>query len=350
MALDKGGAGGDRRGGGGRFGPKRPKPVVSDPLNFYKGVVSDDRRGGGGRFGSKPKVPLADRPGKPKTSGGGGGYGGGGGGGAASEGLSQYIQYYRLNYFPNGNPPAKLLKAAKDNNWSIDYFAQRVRMNDPRYLQSLEAKRLFPDFVRQMKTLFPGFADERKRADLMRSPFFKRTAAWYLRSGVGLSSGGGAEALYSRITGTKRWNKANPYWKDYARNRDTNVQAEQNPVLYRQLLAGLKQSFNDYGMQMPEDYYKAFFKSRYATSEGIKGLSQNVAQLATQGDANRWFAGDDLTGKEKKQQLFGSGPGATELRQRLSQHFGLRANFLSSGPGGPQSGLSRSGKLVKPLL
>jgi hypothetical protein len=340
--------------------------AIFDPLAWIKNYPPPPAGGekkwkwNGKKWVPKGKPAL---PGDPKThktkpastgGGGGGGYsgggGGGGGGGAAPAGLSAYIQYYREHYFADRNPPASLLKQAKVNNWSISYFAQRVRLHDPNYLQSHEAKVLLPDFTRAMRSLGMVSTDKAKQAQLMKSPFYKQAALWYLRNGVGLSGGGGLEALYGHVTGTKKWNQSNPYWKAYAANKDVNVQTEQNPLVYKQLMSTLKQSFTDAGMEMPEDYYNSFAKSRYASSEGMKGLSQNLSDLSQKGSSFGWMEGAPITDQQQKTQLFGGDQTATDLRTRLARGFNVRGSFLGSEQNSADTSLSKRGQLIKPLL
>ena len=178
-----------------------------------------------------------------------------GGGGSANPGLSEYIQDYRLKFFAGGTPPKALLDQAKKNNWSVAYFEQQVRRNDPRYYKSLEARVFLTTFNRQMKLLFPGLADQTKQRQLMKSPFYKRTALWYLKNGIGSLGDAGTEFLYSRITNTKRWNRANPDYKAYARNANVNVQAESNPLVFKQLQQAMQEAFKDEGMEVSDDYY-----------------------------------------------------------------------------------------------
>jgi hypothetical protein len=337
--------------------------IYYDPFNpktpLGKNVKDKWGRPPGSRdYGKAPKKPKATLPGsqrptnRPASSGGGGGYGGGGGGGGgtAAEGLSPYIQYYRMHYFANGKPPAALLQKAKDNNWSVGYFADRVRREDPNYLKSAEAKVYLTKFTRTMKALFPGLADKQRAAALMKSPFYRKAAVWYLRSGQGTPTGGGIEALYGYVTGTQRWNRANPYWKQYAANRSAAVQEEANPLVYKELQQTLRQSFADAGMQLPDDYYRAFFRSRYASSEGMKGLADNLSNLVQKGSSFAWMEGAPMNKAQTRQQLFGTGKGPTDLRSRLARSFTSRGSFLSNDVTGASSALNQRGQLVKPLL
>lgn len=278
----------------------------------------------------------------------GGGGGGGGGGGSASPGLSSYIQEYRLRFRPEGDPPADLLKKAEAGNWSLAYFDQQVRLKDSSYLTSLEAKTLLPDFAKTMKILFPGLANRANQKQLMKSSFYRKAAQWYLRNGVGLQRGG-EEALFGWVTNTGRWNKANPYWKDYAANPNIGVQVESNPLVYKTYLQTLRQSFKDMGMELPDDYYRAFFKSRYASKNGISEMQGNLKQIAQQGQSFGWFEGQNLTKEQKKQTIFG-GQQQTDLRSRLAKSFGVRRSFLSGDTKGTETTLSNENKLIKPLI
>jgi hypothetical protein len=298
--------------------------------------------------GDKPKpTPVPASP-----SGGGGGYGGGGGGGGtANPGLSTYIQEYRLRFRPGGDPPPDLLKKAKDNNWSIAYFDQQVRLNDKNYWRSIEAKSLLPSFNRTMKILFPGLADKTKQAALMKSKFYKQTAMWYLKNGIGMRKGG-EEVLYGHITNTARWNKANPYWKDFAKNRNIGVVAESNPLLYKQYLDTLKEGFAQVGLdKLPEDYYRTFFRGRYASKEGIGQLAENLKQYSGTAASQGWFQGEGLSSGQTKTAVLDADAQGRDLRARMAKSFGVRSSFLGSEekPLG-NANLNERGKLVNPLV
>jgi len=201
-----------------------------------------------------------------------------------------------------------------------------------------------------MKMLFPGLADKSRQQALMKSSFYKRQAMWYLRNGIGLMGDSGAEMLYGRMTNTDRWNKANPYYKTYAKNANISVQNESNPLVYKQLHAALQQSFKDMGMELPEDYYRSFFKSRYASSTGMKDLSTNLNDIAQQSSSLGWFQGEGMDRGQVKTAAFGSDIGATDLRSKMKKAFGVRGSFLSGDQKGFDTQLSQQGKLVKPLI
>lgn len=266
--------------------------------------------------------------GSQQPGGGGGSYGYGGGGsgsGGAGEGLSGFIQFYRINFFPGGNPPADLLQKAKDNNWTTEYFAQQVRLKDPRYYKSLEAQKILPNFARTMQVLFPGLANDK---NLMKSPFYKRIAMWYLKNGVGTYGEAGQEMLYAKITGQKRWKQNNPNYRAYSRNANAAVAAEANPLLFKQLESGMRDIFKEQGVEMEEEYYKSFFRSRYATESGINALSQNLKTLSQARPSAQWFQGRDVTTGETAQVLFG-GKQQAGLRDRLSRQFNVHAAFVA---------------------
>jgi hypothetical protein len=322
-----------------------------------KGFVWNEKTGKYVKAG-KPVLPgdkPAPNPPAPSGSGGGGGYsggvgGGGGGGAAAAKGLSGYIQEYRLRFRPGASPPPALLKKAEANNWSLAYFDQQVRLKDKSYFRSIEAKKLIPDFNRTMKMLFPGLSDKAKQGQLMKSSFYKQQAMWYLRNGIGLMGTAGTEVLYGHLTNTNRWNQNNPYYKQYAKNADINVQKESNPLVYKELNAALKQSFKDMGMELPDDYYNAFFKSRYASSSGMKDLADNLSGIVQNKGSLGWFQGSEMDKGQVKTAAFGSNIPATDLRAKMSKAFGVRNSFLSNESKSFDTQLSQQSKLIKPLL
>jgi hypothetical protein len=327
------------------IGTRRAQPKRPSNGWFYLGQNSKGTNIWEFRPGSRD---AAVRDASPPPSGGGGGGGGygGGGGGAAPKGLSAYVQEYQLRFRTGAKPPPDLLKKAEAGNWSLAYFDQQIRLNDKTYFQSKEAKTVLPEFNRTMKVLFPGLADKDKQKALMQSSFYKKTAAWYLRNGIGLRQGG-EEALYGRITNTGTWNKANPYWRDYARNKNIGVVSEANPMLYKSYLTTLQQNFQALGMELPEDYYKTFFRSRYASKSGIPEMQSNLKQIAEQGSSLGWWQGKDMQKSQVKEAAFGGKP---DLRAKMSKAFGVRGSFLSGDQKGFDTQLSQQGKLVKPLI
>jgi hypothetical protein len=225
-----------------------------------------------------------------------------------------------------------------------------VRLKDKSYFRSIEARKILPQFNRTMKILFPGLADKSRQQALMKSSFYRRQAMWYLRNGIGLMGGGGVEMLYGRITNTNRWNKNNPYYRQYAKNANINVQSEANPLVYKQLNAALRQSFTDMGMELPDDYYSSFFKSRYASSTGMKDLSTNLNDIVQQKGSLGWFQGEEMGRGQIKTAAFGSNLGATDLRDKMKKAFGVRGSFLSGEQKGFDTSMSQQGKLVRPLI
>lgn len=349
--------------GGANPQPKPPKPgAVYNPLWWTtRGwKLVNGKWVKPGSPGKKPPLPKPKPTATNPTGGGGsgggsygsgGGGGGGGGGGATGKGLSTYIQQYRLKFIPGGKPPADLLKKATDNNWSLAYFDQQVRKDDPHYMRSIEAKKVLPEFAKTMKMLFPGLAKRGTQGQLMQSSFYKRMALWYLKNGVSSAVGGvGAEQLYGHITNTNKWNQANPYYKQYQRNADIAVQGEANPLVYKQLHSALKQSFKDMGMDLPDDYYGSFFKSRYASSEGIKDLATNLNGIAQQSGSLGWFQGQSMDRGQIKTAAFDTEPAGLDLRSKMNKAFGVRNSFLGSEQKGFDTSLSQGGKLVRPNL
>lgn len=301
-----------------------------------------------GKGKDKDKGDTKDKD-KGDTGGGSSGGGGGGGGGSADTG-QQYIEAYRLKFFPRGNPPAALLAKAKANNWSVAYFEQRVRLKDPKYYRSVEARTLLPEFGRVMKVLFPGLTSAKNQKQLMKTAFYKRNALWYLKNGIGLLGDGGAEMLYNRITNTKRWKLNNPSYRQYVRNKTASVQAEANPVVYKQLQESMKSAFKEAGIKVADDYYKSFFSSRYASSEGVSDMVKNLSSYVQTQPASTWYQGEAPTRKVMKQAVFGGDVKATDLRSRLARQFQTQQSFISDEPAAYQTAMNKQEKLVQPTL
>ena len=303
--------------------------------------------------GSKPKTPATSGSGGSGSGsyGGGGGSGGGIGGGGSGTGTGQrYLEDYQLKFFKDGKPPADILQKAIKDNWSLAYFEQRVRLGDPKYYKSTEARLLLPKFNKTMKILFPGLADMSKQAALMKSPFYKRTAMWYLKNGIGKLGDGGMDMLYGKITNTKRWNKYNPEYKAYIKNRNASVQAEANPIVFKQLGEAMKNAFKKTGIEIGDDYFSEFVKSRYASSSGISDLSTNLGTIASTSGAFNWFQGEPTSQGQVKTAAFNANKAGTDLRSRMNKAFGIEKGFKGSQEQGFGASMNEQGKLVKKTI
>jgi len=338
------------RGGVDSSPPKVGTTVIQPQMPGGGGWVAVGKVGNGTNIKWKYVGKQKPAPAPADTGGGGGGGGSGsggsgGGGSGADEGLSPYIQAYRLNFFANGKPSSSMLAKAKDGNWSVSYFLQRVRLEDKNYWKSEEARGLLPKFNQTMKVLFPGLSDKARQAQLMKSPFYKKAALWYLKNGVGLKRNG-QELLYTRITNTKQWKNQNPYWKQYVRNANPAVAAEANPLLYKAHLDTLKTAFGEYGMELPEDYYRSFFKSRYASNDTIGEMQENLKGFAQAKGSFSWFTGRDPSNAETKQTIFG-GDQQPDLKNRLAKAFSINQSFKGTDEKRFGSELSEQGKLTQ---
>lgn len=274
---------------------------------------------------------------------------GSGSSGGGDEGLSDYIQEYRIRFITDGKPTPEMLKKAKDGNWSLAYFDMQVRLHDPNYLKSKEARSLLPGFAQTMKILFPGLSSKTKQAALMKNKFYRQQAVWYLRNGIAMQENG-EELLYERITGTRKWNRNNPYWKMYAKNKDATVQAESNPLAYKAHLNAVKNAFESIGMQMSDDYYKQFFKSRYASESGFSDLSDNLKNYAATSGALTWFQGAPVTQQQTKTATLDSTQQGTDLRARMAKTLGVQSSFFGTDQNAFNTTLDERGKLVKKTL
>ena len=340
-------------GGGGK--PKTPKPKKPGVYNPLWWVPAKPKPKDNDNKGKLPKPKPKPTP-APSGGGGGGGSGGGGSGGGGGagdwgggEGVSKYLQEYRLRFYTNGKPPAALLQKAKDNNWSIAYFDMQIRLQDKSYISSKEAKPLAIALKRTMSVLFPNFSGQ-KQSKLMRTPYYKNLAMWYLKNGIGLQGKNGQELLYARITGTKKWNKENPYYKAYARNQNAAVQGESNPLVYTQLEDALKQSFTNVGLELPDDYYKTFFRSRYASTSGVKDMGDNLKTLAMGRQSQGWFQGTPMDSQQIKTAALDSEGKGNDLRSRLQKSFGIEKSFKGAQEQGFGASMDERGKLVKKTI
>lgn len=283
--------------------------------------------------GSPVKTPTG--PGGP----GRGGYGGGGGGGDA--GLSQYIQRYRIMFGKNVNPPSDLLAKAKANNWSIAYWDMQVRLNDKKYIRSAEAKQRILPFKQTMKSLFPNIADSNH--PMQTSKMYKNLALQYLRQGWN------SDQLLEAVSNTRAWRRANPQYKQYLKGQAAlGTVTEANPLMYKQYVNSLKGAFAEYGMEMPTEYLRSFFRSRYASKAGFGDFSSNLKNLAQGASAFGTWEGTPLNPQQTKDVLFG-GKEQSDLRQRISRAFQVEQSMAGSQVRAPEISLDQK-RLTQPLL
>jgi hypothetical protein len=103
-------------------------------------------------------------------------------------------------------------------------------------------------------------------------------------------------------------------------------------------------------MELPEDYYRTFFKSRYASSDTIGEMQSELKTLAQGKGAFDWFQGRPMNRQETKQTIFG-GEQAPDLKNRLARAFSVKSSFLGSDekPLG-NANLNEQGKLTNNLI
>ena len=262
----------------------------------------------------------------------------------AKPGLSTYTQAYRLMFGRNVRPPRALLKQAKDGKWSISYFQMQVRLRDKNYINSLEAKRRLvgeKGFRETMKVAFPELIDEKR---LMKTKFYKRLALNFLRHGWT------QEDLLRKVAVNRRFLRQNPEYRAYVRGQAALGETQINPLVFRQHQEALKSAFGAYGLDMGDDYYKTFFKSRYASQGGLQTLQQNLKDIAESRGAQEWFQGRAVDAGQIKTAALEAGTSGTDLRARFQRSLGTQKSFVGAEQRSFETQLSKQGKLVRPLI
>jgi hypothetical protein len=250
---------------------------------------------------------------KPLGTGGSGGGGGGVryvGGGGGKEGLSAYIQRYRMMFGdPNANPPKDLLQKAKDGNWSDAYWQFMVRQKDPKYFRSDEAKKKLADLGQYMKAIGIGFN--------------KSFAKEYLREGWTMTQ------LQNRVTKLKEFKQKYPHWAAFTKAQRAQGAAKQaNPLAYQAYKTTFRNAFQQAGVVVPEGYERSFFKSGISDDEFI----QNFSLLGQTQQAANWDLGG-LSQQQHRTAMF-SGKGAGQLRTQLQQALQKQQRFFQSQAAG----------------
>jgi hypothetical protein len=241
----------------------------------------------------------------------------------------------------NVNPPAALLAAAKKGNWSIAYWDMQVRMKDKKYITSAEARARIIPFKKTMQSLFPGIA--KKGNPMRQSNFYKQMALKYLRQGWNTDS------LLENIATSRAWKRANPQYKQYlAGQAALGTSTETNPLMYKQYVNSLKGAFAEYGMDMPTDYLRSYFRSRYASKSGFNDFATNLQNLAQGAGSYNLWAGAPMQQGQTKQVLFG-GKQQSDLRRQLSRAFAVEQSMANRNVQGPEISLDQK-RLTQPLL
>lgn len=250
-----------------------------------------------------------------KSEGKGGGDGGGGGGtgggasySAARAGLSQYIQRYRL-MFDNASvsPPRSLLKQAEAGNWSGSYWDMMVRLKDPHYIRSAEAKQRLAELRTYWKAVLPGTK--------VNTGFAKD----YLRHGWT------ATQLQNQIMRRPEAQKLYPHWQAFMRaQREQGAAKAVNPLQYKAYASGFADIYKQAGRPAPKGYEKLFFKSGLSDDE----FAKNYSALAETRTAARWDVGG-VTEQQQRAQLF-NGKGANQVRGLLQQALNKQQRFMQA--------------------
>jgi DNA-binding PadR family transcriptional regulator len=321
-----------------------PKPKRALPAGWAWQPVTRAVKAGGKTVNlvvSWKKVRIS---GTSTTSGGSSSGGGGGsysGGGSADKGLSAYIQQYRIMFGRNVSPPDDLLKQAEANNWSMAYWEMQVRLKDKKYYTSDEARKRLIDFKSTMQSLFPGIA--KKSHPMNQSTFYHNMALKYLKEGWN------ADQLLVNIAKSRAWRKANPDYKAYlAGQAKLGTMAEANPLMFKQYVVSLQNAMAEYGMEMPEDWYKTYFRSRYASKEGFGDFTTNLKNLAQGMTSFALFEGRPVTKQEQEQVLFG-GKEQSNLRQKIARAFAVQSSMTAGQPLSSPVSMDQN-RLTQPLI
>lgn len=234
---------------------------------------------------------------------------GGGGGGGGNEGLSAYIQAYRMMFGDTGaKPPKELLQRAKDGNWSTAYWQFMVRQKDPRYFRSAEAKQKLADLGQYMKAI--GIK------------YDKAFAKQYLRQSWTMTQ------LQNKVVGLKEFKQKYPHWATFAKAQRAQGAAKQvNPLAYQAYQATFRNAFQQAGVNAPEGYERTFFKSGITDDEFL----QNFSALGQTQAAAGWDLGG-LTQQQHKGVMF-SGKGSAQTRTQLQQALQKQQRYFQKGAG-----------------
>jgi hypothetical protein len=225
--------------------------------------------------------------------------------------------------FDNGTvkPPSDLLKKAEAGNWSIAYWKMMVRLNDPKYFKSAEAKQNLAELRSYWKAVLPG------------TKLNKQFAKDYLRHGWS------ATQLQNKISQLPGFKKQYPFWKAFsAAQRAAGTAKQVNPLVYKQYLKGFEDVYKQSGGKVPQGYEKLFFKSGITDDE----FMQNYSVLAQTAAASRWDVGG-LTQQQQKSELF-NGKGANQVRGLLQIALNKQQGYMKAA--GSQFRISEDNNLL----
>jgi hypothetical protein len=263
--------------------------------------------GGGGDPPPPPSSGGGSSSPKSSSNGSSGGSSNGSSGGNFKQ---SYIQEYRLIFDANVKVNMKLVDEAAKNNWSLRYFRMQVRLRDPRYFKSAEAKERTLLFTQYWKAVFPGAKVTR---GLLRD---------YLRSSWSELK------LQQEMTKLPAFRKQYAYYGQFATaQRREGLAKNVNPLAYKQYQQTFRNAYRQLGMEPPAGYERLFFRSGMSDEDFLNNL-----QTMSRGSvAATW----DVGGINEQQQQAGlfNQQGAGRVRDLLRIALNKQSRFMQA-PGG----------------
>jgi hypothetical protein len=216
-----------------------------------------------------------------------------------------YIQMYRLLFGANVKPNMNLINQAVKNRWSSSYFKMQVRLKDPRYFKSVEAKQKTAEFQQYWKSVFPD------------APMNKKILKDYLRQGWS------SQQLFDQVRQTQRFQREYKHFGAFERAQRQAGQAKVvNPLAYKQYQDTFRDAFSQAGVQAPTGYERAFFRSGISDDEFL----QNFSFLGQAQAAGQWDLGG-ISQQQQKSTMF-SGAGSAKVRTQLQQALQKQQRFF----------------------
>jgi hypothetical protein len=228
-------------------------------------------------------------------------------GGSTRNSQDPYVQRYRLLFGSNVAPNMNLVRQAVSGNWSGAYFDMQVRLKDPKYFRSQEAKQRTLQFSEYWKAVLPGAK--------MNKGLLRR----YLRGSWN------EDQLQQQMMKLPSFMRSYKFYNQYAAaQRKAGLAAGVNPLAYKQAQETFRNAYKQYGIDVPQGYEKLFFKSGITDDEFINNLSM-INQTAP---AAQWDVGG-ITEQQKQAGLF-NGRGANQIRGLLQTALNKQQGYMKS--------------------
>ena len=221
----------------------------------------------------------------------------------------------------------ELINQAMAKGWSKELFTIEFKQNDPNYSKTGEYKSRETQFGEYWQQLF---GTESQMDSFLKDKYIK-------------SMFDAPDKMLNDIKETSEFKLQYGNWDDFVAAQDelgNTAQILENPQLYKIYKEGLRQAFNDVGMDIPDGWDKTFYKSGLTGDE----IKSNVRQFVTMEQSQQFMTGE----KTDMQTAVGLGDkkAGGDLRTRMNKALAKHRAYGQTREVGPRVEETEGSKFI----